>query len=113
MNKKLNWKEKARHFSDFCHYRVMIKIKDIVTEKRTGFKGEVVNIRVKGCKTLFVVDFGRVTRSFTRDEIEEQKKVFKYIEYQDEEERNWRSEERNWGVESEDSWKKKRKTQFN
>ena len=47
----------------------MIKIKDIVTEKRTGFKGEVVNIRVKGCKTLFVVDFGRATRSFTRNEI--------------------------------------------
>jgi hypothetical protein len=47
----------------------MIKIKDIVTEKRTGFEGEVVNIRVKGCKTLFVVDFGRATRSFTRNEI--------------------------------------------
>ena len=47
----------------------MIKIKDIVTEKRTGFKGEVVNIRAKGCKTLFVVDFGRATRSFTRNEI--------------------------------------------
>jgi hypothetical protein len=48
----------------------MIKIKDIVTEKRTGFEGEVVNIRVKGCKTLFVVDFGRATRSFTRNEID-------------------------------------------
>ena len=48
----------------------MIKIKDIVTEKRTGFKGEVINIRSKGCKTLFVVDFGRITRSFTRSEIE-------------------------------------------
>ena len=55
----------------------MIKIKDIVTEKRTGFKGEVVNIRRKGCKTLFVVDFHlgasdgkpRATRSFTRNEI--------------------------------------------
>ena len=30
MNKKLNWKELARHFTDFCHYGVMIKIeKDI------------------------------------------------------------------------------------
>lgn len=48
----------------------MIKIKDIVVEKRTGFQGRVVNIRPKGCKTLFVVDFGRATRSFNRDEIE-------------------------------------------
>jgi len=48
----------------------MIKIKDIVTEKRTGFEGEVINIRSKGCKTLFVVDFGRITRSFIRSEIE-------------------------------------------
>ena len=26
MNKKLNWKELARHFPDFCHYIGMIKI---------------------------------------------------------------------------------------
>ena len=48
----------------------MIKIRDIVVEKRTGFQGRVVNIRPKGCKTLFVVDFGRATRSFTRNEID-------------------------------------------
>ena len=47
----------------------MIKIKDIVTSKRTGAKGTVVNIRRKGCKTLFEVDFGRITRYFTRNEI--------------------------------------------
>ena len=69
MNKKITLCELVCSLPDFCHYRVMIKIKDIVTEKRTGFKGEVVNIRVKGCKTLFVVDFGRATRSFTRNEI--------------------------------------------
>ena len=48
----------------------MIKIKDMVTEKRTGFIGKVVNIRSKGFRLIFVVDFGRATRGFSRNELE-------------------------------------------
>jgi len=48
----------------------MIKINDIVTAKRSGAKGVVVNIRRKGCKALFEIDFGKITGFRTRDEIE-------------------------------------------
>jgi hypothetical protein len=46
----------------------MFKIKDKVINQR-GHVGIVIGIRSKGCKHLFKVDFGRVSRFFEAKEL--------------------------------------------